>query len=89
MRFKLAVITSVFSVLSPICAIIIMCSFEQEVAEAIIGGLLFGCIIGTVLGVVSLILNKGKSKLVKIISIIPMIPLAIYLLLLIPWLLCK
>ncbi len=89
MKTKLAVIISIFSILSPICAIIVMCFLEQEITEAILGGLLIGCLVGTVLGVASLILNRGKSKIVKVFSVIPMCPLAIYLLLLIPYLFYK
>ena len=89
MRFKLAVFTSVFSMISPILAIIIMCFFEQEFAEAVLSGLLIGCLIGTVFGIISLFFNKGKSKLIKIISTIPMCPLVIYVLLLIPYFLYK
>ena len=89
MRFKLAVFTSVFSILSPIFAIITMSFFEQEFAEAVLGGLLIGCLIGTVFGIISLFLNKGKSKVLKIISIIPMCPLIIYVLFLIPYLFYK
>lgn len=89
MRLKLAAITSVCSILSPICAIVVMRFFEQEFAEAILGGLLIGCLVGTILGIISLILNRGKSKIVKVFSIIPMCPLVVYLLLLIPQLFCK
>ena len=89
MRFKLALITSVFSILSPVFAIVIMCSIEQEFIEAVLSGLLIGCFLGTVFGIISLIFNKGKSKVIKIVSIIPMCPLAIYILLLIPQLFYK
>lgn len=89
MRFKLAVITSILSIISPICAVAVMCFVEQELAEAVLGGLLIGCVAGTVLGIISLILNRGRSKFVKVVSVIPMCPLAIYLLLFIPQLLYK
>ena len=39
--------------------------------------------------IVSLTINKNKSRLVTIFSIIPMCPLAIYILLLIPYLMYR
>lgn len=89
MKIKLAVITSICSILSPICAMVVMCFFEQELAEAILGGLLIGCVIGTLQGIVALVLSRGKSKIVNVFSIIPMCPLVFYLLLLIPQLFYK
>lgn len=84
MRKKLAVITSVFSTLLPICAIFVMCFIEQELVEAILSGLVVGCSIGTVLGIISLILNRGENRIVKVLSVIPMCALVIYIFLLIP-----
>ena len=89
MRLKLAIITSICSILSPICAIVVMCCFEQELAEAILGGLLIGCVISTLLGIVALVLSRGKSKIVNVFSVISMCPLVVYLLLLIPQLFYK
>ncbi len=84
MRKRLAVIISVFSTLSPICAIFVMLFIEQELVEAVLSGLVVGCLIGTVLGIIALILNRGENRLVKLLSVIPMCPLVIYILLLIP-----
>jgi len=87
MRSKIAVLTGILAVVSPILTIIGMCSVEQEFIEAVLSGLIFGCAIGTVFGIVSLILNRGESKIAKVFSLIPMCPLAVYLLMLIPMLL--
>lgn len=89
MNIKPEFVTSIISILIPICSIAIMYIIEQEFVEAIVGGLLIGCLIGSVFGIISLIINKCKSRLVTIFSIIPMCPLAIYILLLIPYLMYR
>ena len=86
MKRNLALITSILSIVSPILAIVVMCFVEQELIEAILGGLLIGCLIGTFFGIISLIMNRGQSRIVSIFSIIPMCPLVIYIILLIPYL---
>ena len=86
MKIKPEYVTSIISILAPICSILIMCVIEQELLEAIVGGLLIGCLIGSFFGIISLIINKCKSILVTIFSIIPMCPLVVYILLLIPYL---
>ena len=89
MKIKPEFVTSILSIFAPICLILTMCIIEQEFVEAIWGGLLIGCLIGSVFGIVSLTINKNKSRLVTIFSIIPMCPLAIYILLLIPYLMYR
>lgn len=89
MKIKPEFVTSILSIFAPICLIATMCIIEQEFVEAIWGGLLIGCLIGSVFGIVSLTINKNKSRLVTIFSIIPMCPLAIYILLLIPYLMYR
>lgn len=89
MKIKPEFVTSILSIFAPICLIVTMCIIEQEFVEAIWGGLLIGCLIGSVFGIVSLTINKNKSILVTIFSIIPMCPLAIYILLLIPYLMYR
>lgn len=80
---------SILSALAPICSVAVMCFIEKETAEAILGGLLAGCLIGSVLGGIALGMNKSNSKIVQILSTLPMIPLALYLLMLIPYLINK
>ncbi len=84
MKYKVALIISILALISPICSAVIMPFFEPEIAEAILGGLLVGCVIGSVLGIASLVISKCKSRLINAFSIIPMCPLALYLLLFIP-----
>ena len=86
MKHKTALVISVLAVSSPIFSIAIMQFWESEFLEAVLSGLLIGCIIGSALGIVSLVISKGKNKLINILSIIPMCPLTMYLLLLIPYL---
>lgn len=87
MKAKIPLILSILALACPVIGIPIMCLIEPEVTEAVLGGLLFGCVAGSVLGAVTLILNKNKNKLVKVLSVIPMCPLAVYLVLAIPYLL--
>lgn len=84
---KTILLLSILAVICPVIATAIMMQFEPEFVEALCGGLLLGCIAGSILGVVSLILNKRKSKIVTVLSCIPMCPLIIYLILFIPYLL--
>ncbi len=75
----LSILSSVF----PIIGVAVMLFLEPELTEAIGSGIIFGSFVGSIFGVVSLTRNKRKSKLVTFLSIIPMIPLSLYLLLLI------
>ena len=75
----LSILSSVF----PIIGVAVMLFLEPEFTEAIGVGMIFGSLVGSIFGVVSLTRNKRKSKLVTFLSIIPMIPLSLYLLLLI------
>ena len=54
MKIKPEFVTSILSIFAPICLIVTMCIIEQEFVEAIWGGLLIGCLIGSVFGIVSL-----------------------------------
>ena len=85
MKHKFALALGILALLSPIVSVKVMLNIEPEVAEAIASGILVGCAIGSVFGIISLILNKEKRKLVTVFSIIPMCPLVLYLLLLIPY----
>lgn len=85
MKHKFALALSILALLSPIISVKVMLNIEPEVAEAIASGILVGCAIGSIFGIISLILNNGKRKPVTVLSIIPMCPLVLYLLLLIPY----
>lgn len=84
MKYKITLAISVLALLSPICLTVMMLFLEPEFVEAVLAGLFIGCIVGSVLGGVSLYINKGNSKLIKIFSITPMFLLMLYLLLLLP-----
>jgi hypothetical protein len=58
-----------------------MLSFEPEVVEAVLGGLMIGGAIGSVFGIVSLALSQGGSRLIIVLSMIPMLSLLLWLLL--------
>ncbi len=89
MRNKVSRIASYLAAASPFITIIITLFSEPEIAEAIIGGGIIGCAIGSILGIIALILNRGSSKLVMMLSIFPMIPIGFFLLLSIPYLFYK
>ncbi len=86
---KLLLIFSIAAVICPAVAAAITAALEPELGEALLAGLLFGCAVGSVLGIVSLFLNKGRSRAVTVMSCIPLCPLAVYLVLFIPYLLFK
>ena len=69
MKIKPEFVTSILSIFAPICLIVTICIIEQEFVEAIWGGLLIGCLIGSVFGI-----NNNYSRLVTIFYIIPMCP---------------
>lgn len=87
MKAKIPLILSILALVCPVAGILIMCLIEPEVTEAVLGGLLFGCVAGSIPGAAALILNKNKNKLVKALSVLPMCPLAAYIVLAIPYLL--
>lgn len=81
MKIKPEMITSILAIASFVCIFIIVLFTESEMVEAIAGGLVLGGMIGSVFGVISLIINKGKSKLVTIFSVVPMIPVVLWFIL--------
>lgn len=89
MKSKIPLILSVLALACPVVGILIMLPIEPEVTEAVLGGLLFGCVAGSILGALALVLNKNKKKLITVLSVIPMCPLAAYLVLAIPYLFYK
>ena len=82
MKHKLPFVISCVAVACPIILTIFLISAEPELAEAICGGVVLGCAVGSILGTITIILNKGQNRIVNILSVIPMIPLGIYLVLL-------
>ncbi len=89
MSNKVSRIVSCLATASPFITIIITLFSEPEIAETIIGGGIIGCAIGSILGIIALIMNKGNNKLVMALSILPMIPIGLFLLLSIPFLFYK
>ena len=89
MKEKIPFVLSILALACPVVGILIMFQIEPEFAEAVLSGLLFGCVAGSILGALALILNKDKKKLVKALSVIPMCPLAAYMVLAIPYLLAN
>ena len=85
MRNRLSYALSFLAVLSLFIGPFVMLFFEPEREEAIAGGVLIGAAAGSVLGIIAMILNGRKKKLVYILSAIPMVPLLLFLLLAIPF----
>lgn len=82
MKNKLPFALSCTAVACPIILTIFLIFTEPELAEAICGGVVFGCAIGSILSMIAVILNKGRNRIVNVLAVIPMIPLGIYLILL-------
>lgn len=89
MKVKAPLLLGILALACPMIGILVMSLIEPEVTEAVLSGLLFGCVAGSILGVSALVLNKNKKKLVKVLSVIPMCPLAAYVVLAIPYLLAN
>ena len=89
LRNKVSKMVSYLAAASPFITIIITLFSEPEIAEAIIGGGIIGCAIGSILGIIALMLNRRNSKLVMVLSIFPMVPIGLFLLLSIPFLFYK
>ncbi len=89
MKDKFARLVSYLATASPFITIIVTLFLEPEIAEAVIGGGIIGCAIGSIIGLIALILNWGRSKLTTVLSILPMIPIGFFLLLSIPFLFYK
>ena len=64
---------------------LVMLLFEQEKTAAIAGSVMVGSALGSILGIIALVLNKGRSKMVVVLSAIPMCLIALFLLLAIPY----
>lgn len=78
-----------FFKLSPICIVGIMCMIETEIIEAVISGLVLGCMVGSVFSIIFWVTNKYKNKILRIISLIPLVFVGLYSLLFILYLAYK
>ncbi len=85
MRKTVSIICSISAVVAPIITTLIMLMTEPEFEEALSGGVIVGCLIGTVFGVIALLCNKHHSRWILIVSILPMIPTVIFAALAIPF----
>ena len=85
---RCAVILSILAVVALFITPFIMTFFEPEREEAISSGVFIGSIVGSVLGIIAMILNTEKKKFVYI-SVIPMVPLVLFLILAVPYYLFK
>ena len=74
---------------SPICIVGIMCMIETEIIEAVISGLVLGCMVGSVFSIIFWVTNKYKNKILRIISLIPLVFVGLYSLLFILYLAYK
>ena len=64
---------AILSIVSPICIVGIMCMIETEINEAVISGLVLGCMVGSVFSIIFWVTNKYKNKILRIISLIPLV----------------
>ena len=54
---------AILSIVSPICIVGIMCMIETEIIEAVISGLVLGCMVGSVFSIIFWVTNKYKNKI--------------------------
>lgn len=89
MKKTISRICSICALIAPIITTIIFFCTEPEFTEALAGGIIIGCLIGSVFGAVALVCNKHHSKWIMAASILPMIPTVLFALLAIPFYLYK
>ena len=80
---------AILSIVLPICIVGIMCMIETEIIEAVISGLVLGCMVGSVFSIIFWVTNKYKNKILRIISLIPLVFVGLYSLLFILYLAYK
>lgn len=85
MKKAISRICGIGAVAAPVITTFIMFKTEPEFEEALEGGIILGCLIGTVLGVIALLCNKQHSTWIKVLSVMPMIPTLIFAVLAIPY----
>lgn len=79
-------ICSIGAVIAPVITTLIMFMTEPEFVEALSGGIIVGCLIGSIFGGFALFCNKQRSKWIIMVSVLPMIPTALFVVLAIPYL---
>ena len=89
MKQTISKICGIGAVIAPVITTIIMLITEPEFVEALAGGIIMGCLIGSIFGIVALLCNKQRSKLIRATSVLPMIPTTAFAILAIPFLLYK
>ena len=69
---------AILSIVSPICIVGIMCMIETEIIEAVISGLVLGCMVGSVFSIIFWVTNKYKKNIINPISICWIIFIVVY-----------
>ena len=69
---------AILSIVSPICIVGIMCMIETEIIEAVISGLVLGCMVGSVFSIIFWVTNKYKNNIINPISICWIIFIVVY-----------
>ncbi len=54
---------AILSIVSPICIVGIMCMIETEIIEAVISGLVLGCMVGSVFSCHKYLEKKGSLRI--------------------------
>ena len=85
MRKIISKICGIGAVITPVITTLIMLMTEPEFVEALSGGIIAGCLIGSILGAVALLCNKQHSKWITTVSVLPMAPAALFVILAIPY----
>ena len=78
-------ICGIGAVIAPVITTLIMFMTEPEFVEALSGGILVGCLIGSIFGGCALFCNKQRSKWIIAVSVLPMIPTALFVVFAIPY----
>ena len=78
-------ICGIGAVIAPAITTLIMFMTEHEFEEALFGGVIVGCLIGSIFGGIALICNKKHNKWITAVSVLPMIPTALFAILAIPY----
>ena len=89
MRKLISKICGIGAVMAPVITTVMMIMSEPEIEEAIAGGIFFGCIIGSIFGVVSLICNKERIRWLIALSLLPIAPGLFFFFFSIPFLLYR
>ena len=85
MKKFISKIFAIGAIVAPVITTLIMFKTEPEFVEALSGGIILGCLIGSIFGVLALLSNKQHSKWIKAVSVLPMIPTGVFAVLAIPY----